>query len=280
MATEPTVHGTFPFGRPNTARPLRKPESGNVDALVVGVYPSAFHVAWTPPPSLDPRPAGKRRRPLISSLAVDVEPTVFWDGSHPDPNELLDAWKSAVGFDPDRHGTVAVGTNGPSGQQLPATVLEPLGLDPDRIAYTDAVPWYFVKTTKGSQGAAIAERFNPLASALDASPGTLPTRPSKRQLVDLATSEGREPSLRSEIVEIGAPLVITLGQEAIDALSAVADTLDGVQRRLRPEGYGGEGTGTIDKHSFAVRALAHPGFIRQTKHPEWRAALNSWTEDV
>lgn len=96
-------HGVFPFGQPNRERPMRLP-SGPVEALVVGVYPSAFHVSWSPPPKYDPRPDDSRRRPFISSLAVDVEPTVFWTGENPSPDDELVRWKQSVEFDPARHG--------------------------------------------------------------------------------------------------------------------------------------------------------------------------------
>ena len=69
-------HGVFPFGQVNLERPMRLPTQA-VDAVVIGAYPSAFHVSWSLPPELDPRPVDARRRAFISSLAVDVEPTVF-----------------------------------------------------------------------------------------------------------------------------------------------------------------------------------------------------------
>ena len=111
------VHGRFPFGRPNSERPPR-PAHGDAELLVIGVYPSAFHVAWSPPPAADPRDGSKRSRPFVGSLAVDVEPVVFWDGLNPSPADLLVQWKAMVKFDPERHGTVRLGTNGPSGAGL------------------------------------------------------------------------------------------------------------------------------------------------------------------
>lgn len=114
-------------------------------------------LTWTPPHDLDPRPAEQRRRPLIASLAVDVEPVVFWDGTEPSWAELLERWTSRIGFDPDRHGQVRPQHNGPSGAGVIDRVLAPLGLPTGQVAFTDAVPWFFVKTGKGSQGEAIAD---------------------------------------------------------------------------------------------------------------------------
>lgn len=260
--------GTFPFGRPNAERAPRTPDGSSV-ALVVGVYPSAFHVAWSPPGH-----AG--RRAAISSLAVDVEPTVFWDGKHPSPAELLIDWKAAVEFDADRHGTVRPGHNGPSGVDLEARILAPLELDPSRVALTDAVPWFFVKHGAGSQGAAIADRFAPWAEGNGVDPGSLSKRPSVRELPKLAGAEPRRATLRHEIVSIGAPLVITLRQEAVDAIRCVADEVTGVQRTLTPDGYGRIGALGIGGRRFDLLPVAHPGFLRQTKRPEWLAAFGRW----
>jgi hypothetical protein len=239
------------------------------------VYPSAFHVAWSPPNHINPRP-------LISSLAVDVEPTVFWDGQSPSPHDLLDEWKTAVSFDPSRHGTVRPGHNGPSGVGLEDRILRPLGLNPSSVAFTDAVPWFFVKQGRGSQGAAIAERFRPWAETNGVDPGSLPDRPSSTELPQLATAEPRRVALLAEIVEINAPLMITLGQEALDAVRGVADpgTMSGVQDVLAPVGYGAVGSATFDGRQREVLPIVHPGFQRQTKRPDWVAAFESWEQAV
>lgn len=63
--------GTFPFGRPATARPPRPAVDGSARVFVLGVYPSALHIRWA-------RPDVKVH---VQSLAVDDEPEVFWDGA-------------------------------------------------------------------------------------------------------------------------------------------------------------------------------------------------------
>jgi hypothetical protein len=95
----------FPFGRavaecgPQITAPRRW--------LILGAYPSALHVAWTPPRGYKP----------VQALAVDNEPEVFWDGS--DEPERIDAWQAAVAFRPER-GRIAIAPrlNGSSGQWL------------------------------------------------------------------------------------------------------------------------------------------------------------------
>jgi hypothetical protein len=258
---------------------MRRP-AGPVKAIVVGVYPSAFHVAWSPPARLDPRETSTRRRPYIASLAVDVEPVVFWDGLDPSPTALLEQWKTDIGFDDARHGSVSIGTNGPSGAGLARDVLRPLGFAAHEVAFTDAVPWFFVKFGRGSQGEAIRDRFGPVAEALQLHPGLLPKRPSTRQLVALAASDPRRESLRGEITTAGTSLVITLGQEALDAVREVADECVGVQERLTTGGYGQEGTLTIDSTQHRLLPLVHPGFQRQTNRADWKAAIDRWSADA
>lgn len=271
------AHGRFPFGQPNDERPARAATEERPEALVVGVYPSAFHVSWSPPLDLDTRPVAKRRFPFIGSLAVDVEPTVFWDGADPAPRKLLESWKAAVGFQ-DSWGFVVPGNNGPSGQGLENSYLRPLGLGTNRVAMTDAIPWYFVKSSQLDAIRRLAA-FN--LPGVDQ--GELPERPTPRRLTQMATGEPRASQLRAEIVDSGAPLVITLGQEALDTIRGISTLVRGVPTRLsHDDSYGAEGTIDLEGNIFRFLPLAHPGLIRQSaKNSPWRIAHNRWsgTED-
>ena len=118
-----------------------------------------------------------RRVTAISSLAVDNEPSVFWDGS--DQAERIDAWKQRW-FD-DAWGTVTpTRLNGSSGAKINEDVLLPLGLDRHDVWFTDAVNTYFIKRND-SQGQAHSGRFRAFADAVglerDRTP-ELPTRPT------------------------------------------------------------------------------------------------------
>lgn len=271
-------HGRFPFGRSNTARPLRCATS-TTEVLVVGVYPSAFHVRWSPPPHIDPRPNDERSRPYVGSLAVDVEPTVFWDGTEPSPAEELARWKEAVGFDPDRDGTVSAGTNGPSGADVIAKYLSPLRVDAADVAFTDAVPWYFVKHGKGSQGAAV-KNYNEMAAAMEREPAVLPKRPSPTGFAAIFDSGERCTSLRREITSSSAKRLFTLGQEALDAVRLVADAHGDVQTTLAPDGYGRASSLVVGGAEFEWTPLVHPAFVRQTNDARWTKALTEWSAPV
>lgn len=85
--------GVFPFGQVSNERPSRSTPAGKASAFVLGVYPSALHVRWTPPAWH----ACRKPKP-VSALAVDVEPVVFWVGVAPDPEILIEEWKAQVGF--------------------------------------------------------------------------------------------------------------------------------------------------------------------------------------
>lgn len=262
-------HGYFPFGRPNSDREMRLPTHGPAAALVIGVYPSAFHVTW------------RYARTKIAALAVDVEPNVFWNGhDNPAPKDVFDSWKSSVAFR-DEWGLVSLGHNGPSGNVLETEILRPLGLDPEAIAFTDAVPWFFVKGGKGSQGEAISMRFAPFAAEAGVHPGSLPSRPSEAELVRIATQTARRESLRDEILRAGAPLLITLGSEALAAVRGIANSVEGAQSALQVDGYGAVGGVTVASRTMAFRPLAHPGLLRQIPDANpWKKAHLHWREDL
>ena len=74
-----------------------------------------------------------------------------------------------------------------------------------------------------------------------------------------------------------APLIITLGQEALDALRSVADAASGTQQRLEPtDAYGRRGELVVDDTVVSLLPLVHPGFLRQTSNPSWTATLRAW----
>ena len=95
-----------------------------------------------------------------------------------------------------------------------------------------------------------------------------------------AASHRRRDTLRAEVLETDAPLVITLGQEALDAMIAVADEVRGVQTIMSPDGYGAIGHISIGHRRMDFLPLAHPGFLRQTANPRWRSAFMAWSDSL
>lgn len=253
----------FPFGAPATRREARLPV-GSTRALVLGVYPSALHVRWTLPRS---RPDGLA--PVVGALAVDDEPTVFWDGSGQD--DLVDRWCHKVGFrpgdGPSDHGHVTAAGNGTSGRSVSERVLAPLGIDPDDVWYTDAIDRFFIKSggRRNQQGDVIRntyDRFAATRHGLD--PANLPPRPTPAELVHLATTDHRD-RLRADIVNATPPLVITLGEEARQVLAGIADHTSGPPTTPLTHGdaietdYGHTGDILIAGVTSRWCALVHPG---------------------
>jgi len=161
---------------------------------VVGVYPSAWHVAWSAPPDL----VTEEGRGAVAALAVDVEPTVFWDGNAEDFAEQLTRWKRDVGFLDGKHGFVSPASpsrNGSSGKTVVRHYLKPLGISVERATFTDVYPVFLLKEGTGGkkkreQGDAIRDEYDSLAARMGFRACSLPTRIPKAKLPALQSSSG------------------------------------------------------------------------------------------
>jgi hypothetical protein len=275
----------FPFGRLSTLRPPRRP-TGPSRLFVLGVYPSALHVRWTPPAWAK----SQLGIDSIAALAVDNEPTVFWDGA--DATRHFDLWRAAVGFrDGDETGNwghASPAGNGTSGRPVLERVLKPLGVGVAETWFSDVVNRFFVKrgtAKKRQQADAISGSYTPFATELALPAAVLPERPRPEELIDLALREHRE-RIRSEIAEAKAPVVVTLGEEARRVLLALADHAEGSptmaldRRRLSesPKSYGAQGGIRIGDIDAAWHALVHPGQrseVWKGWHDEWIACIQT-----
>lgn len=262
--------GTFPFGRPNRPRDWTWEGKGNPSLLVVGVYPSAVHVRWSPPAAL----SGRR----ISALAVDVEPSVFWTGD--DAGERVYRWREDVGFvEGDTVGTdgrLGTTTNGPSGLSV-SRYLTALGHDRTDTAFLDVFPLFVVHMTAGSQGMAIRDHYNPLAPSLASrEPSTLPARPTAARLPGLAV-ERFGGWLGGALHELRPERVVTLGDESWAALRLLGVESDDQATKLRDvpaDRYGAPVRMNWEGRRFEGYRLAHPGVL--TKSAEWTARHEAW----
>jgi hypothetical protein len=252
----------FPFGRPATRRPPRVPTSGSAALFVLGVYPSALHIRWR-------RPDGA----VVGALAVDDEPTVFWDGA--DAAQRIEQWQQTVGWAPEWGAVGAAGGNGSSGRHVVGHVLRPLDVVPEQVYFTDCLPTYFVKSGSAAQASAVHAFYGSFAAAHNPPlpSADLPTRPSRRRLVQRAIAE-EGPVLVAQMADAAAPTVVTLGQEAADVLAALADA-EAV--RLTPdEEYGNLRTLTVGGRQTRWLPLIHPG----NRDRQWRGRHDRWTLSV
>lgn len=257
----PALVGRFPFGRPATRRPPRR-SPGPAALFVLGVYPSALHVRWTPPGGRD----------VIGALAVDDEPVVFWDGA--DAEQRIASWRDAVGWRPEWGTIGAAGGNGSSGRSVVEHVLTPLGVSPEQVYFTDCLPTYFVKTGPGSQGARIRDVYDPFAAndGGPLAPADLPTRPTPRALVARSVAQERA-VLLEQLAESAAPTIVTLGQEAADVLTAIT----GHTRVVLDTGpdYGRRRPLRTDAGQANWLALTHPG----NRTAAWADRHRQWMND-
>jgi len=294
-----TDWGHFPFGRPNTPRPLRR-ASAPTEVLVIGVYPSAWHVCWTAPKC--GKGIGARGR--INALAADVEPKVFWAGDRDadDFASRVKDWCSEVGFargdSPGQNGQIgqySPPANGSSGKGVVAHYLDPLKADIDTTSFTDIFPVFMVKYSdtvrtqprkRRQQGDAIREDYDSLAHLMGMQMATLPARFSRKELPHRAIEYFRD-KLHDEYVETKPSLVISLGEEVWSAVRMwpgfrathpVAEF-----RKLEGPQYGERGEIVADGHSAEWLPLVHPGLLRHAGvlrqvSGSWEHLHASWEE--
>jgi hypothetical protein len=201
---------------------------------------------------------------------------------------------------PTKHGEVsATTTNGSSGQKVRRLYLDPLGLQPNQVTFTDVYPVFMVKgSTSGSgggprqQGDAIREEYDPIASALGFPASSLPPRLSKAQLPRRAAEDFGE-QLVQDLAATAAPLVITLGEEPWQTLALLdAVHLEPPADRivdLYGAAYGQRGRLRIGGYEAEWLPLVHPGLLRSdtgtpppdgsTSHTTagWNALHHHWT---
>lgn len=249
----------FPFGRQSRRRPSRLPLKADAELLILAAYPSALHIRWTPPDGVAP----------IGALAVDDEPTLFWDGAG--ARERVDEWREMVGWR-DEWGWVGhAGSNGNWGRRVAEEVLAPLGVDADQVHFANCLPTYFLKKGRGSQHEIITTRYNPFAMDRDGiALADLPTRPAQELLVRQSVEQEGD-ALLEEITEAAVPRIATLGQEAADVLAQICQAES--VRLLPDDSYGKPRRLTIAGRSVEWLPLTYPG----NGNAQWRHRHDQWT---
>jgi hypothetical protein len=246
--------GIFPFGAPvhelSTAAPLRE-----VSTFVLGAYPSAVHVEWTPPDRLERR---------VVALPVDNEPYPFWDGSGMD--HFVERWR-AQWFRPAWGSVRPSSLNGSSGRTLHARWLAPLGVAVDDYFVTDCLPTSMMST-------GVAKVLSPegvygkLVERLGLPPAAMAPHPSENTIVTQAVDHHER--IRGQIAASGARRIVTLGNAAARVLAAAAGGTGGaltestylVPRRLVVNGR------EIEWHALVHPAVRAPWVER---HDQWVA---------
>jgi hypothetical protein len=254
-----TTSGSFPFGAPVRRMPPSRTQPSAV--FVLGAYPSALHVAWTPPPG-----SGLQH---VRALAVDNEPTPFWDGA--DEAERVAAW-SAEHFDA-AWGVVrpaGAGGNGSYGRWVASRVLAALRVDPASVCFTDCLDTY--RASKGQAGR-LDDTYDSFAATYGVDPADLAAHPSESEIVGETVSE-HLPRLRSELEAAAPSRVITLGSAAARVFHTLTQR-PGPPQGLRQHGYGEERRVSWRGKELRWIPLVHPGQRRadwQSLHASWMVA--------
>ncbi|QIM20596.1 hypothetical protein G7075_04610 [Phycicoccus sp. HDW14] len=244
--------GTFPFGAPVDDLTIGLP-TREVSTFVLGAYPSAVHVEWTPPDGL-----GRR----VVALPVDNEPFPFWDGS--DMDRFVELWQQQW-FRPEWGTVRAAALNGSSGRSLHARWLAPLGVAVDDYFVTDCLPTSMMSTGVKK---ALSTVYSPLRDRLGLPAVSMTSHPSEDTIVRLATAQ--HDRLRAQVVASGAERIITLGNAAARVLAAVGGGTGG---ELTVDGYLSARRVVIDGRELEWHALVHPA-VRAPwveRHDQWVA---------
>ena len=244
--------GTFPFGAPVNDLAMGLPRR-RVRAFVLGAYPSAVHVEWTPPPGL-----GKR----VAALPVDNEPYPFWDGSGMD--HFVERWRSDH-FDAS-WGSVKPSTmNGSSGRVLHQRWLRPLGVDPMDYFVTDCLPTSMLSTGVAKQVTGDGV-YASLVTALGLPEVDMKPHPSEGDIVRQAALQHER--IREQILASGAEILVTLGNAAARVVQQITGHAEGV---LTEGTYRQARAIRIDRRSLTWHALVHPAV-----RPPWDARHDAW----
>ena len=243
----------FPFGRLVTPRPA----SANAPCplFILGAYPSALHISWTPPHPW------KR----VKAIPIDDEPTPFWDGA--DHSSRVAAWREAISFDEKWGEAGDCDLNGSSGAWVESKVLAAFGVRRTDAWITDCLDTY--RASDGAK-ARIADTYAPFARALKAAEASLLEHPSEKEIVEEALRHHRV-RLLAELRSCRPDIVVTLGNAALRVLRGLCDDDGELPAALAPEPYGGVREVRIAERVHRVFALAHPA-----SPPRYQAAHGAW----
>lgn len=245
----------FPFGQP--LLPCEPSGNGKTRLFILGAYPSALHVRWTPPKPLRP----------IQAIAVDNEPEPFWTGL--DEDARIEAWKAAVGWQPEWGIVAKAGKlNGSSGRWVENNVLTPLSVARAEAWITDCLNTY---RCSESLAARLEDTYTPFARDFNRARHVLIEHPSEDDIVREALSAHRE-RLSRQLADSRPDLVVTLGNAALRVLAEFVEIVGHpAQKKLAVEGYGSSMPIKVGSRNAEWLPLAHPAAPEkyQLAHEEW-----------
>lgn len=247
---------TFPFGAPVHRLAVSAPRS-RVSAVVLGAYPSAFHVSWK-------TPDGRR----VAALPVDNEPVPFWDGS--EAEELFEQWKDKY-FKPMWGSATPSAMNGSSGRKLYEQWIAPLGITREDYFVTDCLDTAMMSTGVERRVTASGGNdatYHRLIEALGLPRVDLPRHPSEGEIV--AQARENHERLGGQLAASGATTLITLGNAAARVVAELGGQPGGALER---DSYQEVRSIDVGGRVYAWHALVHPAV-----RPPWTETHRAWVE--
>jgi hypothetical protein len=220
MSPDDSTVERFPFGA--TLAPVQPSAASARRILVLGVYASALHARWK---------YGSGRRDYVAALAVDNEPTPFWDGR--DQEDRIASVRPPFGQ------LLPTPQNGCSGKALDEHYLQRLNLLRGDCWITDLHNRYLAQR---AQRLAFERAYR--AVGAQAPPWTLPPRTGT-----VHPSKARLRELQAEFTTASPRWVITLGAEPLDVLGLP---------RLDKATYGRASRAVIWGREVGLLAFTHP----------------------
>lgn len=247
--------GVFPFGQP--ILPLVQRDRTKKRVFVLGVYASAVHARWI----------GEDGHQKIAAVAVASEPEIFWRGSQDAAQKIISAIRLPVGS--GRLVAASAQLNGPSGKALDQLFLQPLGLSRENAWLCDLVPHSCMNK---DQALALRREYDPLRASLGLPAYDWPLLPGE-------LADGRRAEIEGELLESGAEIVITLGDQPLSWFTQY----HGTKVKLLDYGQTALEYGRLHRISMAGRKLhllplVHPRqAARLGRHSaEWAGVHDAW----
>jgi uracil-DNA glycosylase len=238
--------GTFPFGQPVKA--VCQSVTAAKQVFVLGVYASAVHARWI----------GPDKKTIVSALAVDSEPAIFWRGEN--AKEIIEKIPVPVGA-----GSLvpaAQHLNGPSGRALDDQFLTPLGLTRSDVWLCDLVPY---SCKNAGQKSALARTYDKKKDEWN-----LPDY-DWEGVPDTLANESRCQAISQELKEASPSVIITLGDQPLKWFTRRYKS----EARLLDYGTSADNYGRLHDINIEGRAMK----LLPLVHPRQAARLGSHSQE-
>ena len=225
----------FPFGQ--HLQPVTQQEQSPKKVFILGVYASAVHARWI----------GADSKTKIMALAVASEPYIFWRGDG--AQDIID--KINVPKEAGRLIAAPPNLNGPSGNTLDKSFIEPLDLSRDDCWLCDIYPYSCMNP---KQKAAVEREYMHLVEPMGLPLPNMPPEPSSEP------GQERRDEILAELEASQAKTIVLLGDLPIkwwlrfydDTWTALSDF--GTDKNS----YGQLHECRIGDNSYQILPLVHP----------------------